>query len=95
MINRAKLSHQLKKSADLSHREASVCVDVLLDTMVEGIAKGERIELRGFGTFEVKQVSARKHPTTFSGNSVIPAHGRVVFRPSRKLRDSVWGTEKS
>jgi nucleoid DNA-binding protein len=86
MITRAALSHQLRKSAGLSHRAASVCVDVLLDAITESLAGGESIELRGFGSFSVKNVSPRK--AVFSN---IPAHGRIVFRPSRKLRESVWG----
>jgi DNA-binding protein HU-beta len=89
MINKAALSCRLKKSAELSHREASLCVDVLLETMIDGISNGERIELRGFGAFEVKNVSFRK-----TGIADVPAHGRIVFRPCRKLRDAVWNGGK-
>jgi integration host factor subunit beta len=90
MINRAKLLQGLKKSASLSYRDASVCVDFFLDAMAESISRGERIELRGFGSFEVKQVLARKHPSLLSGKTTIPTHGRIVFRPCQKLRDSAW-----
>jgi nucleoid DNA-binding protein len=89
MITRAALSSSLRKSAELSHRAAALCVDVLLETIIEGIARGERIELRGFGAFEVRKVSSRR-----TGVANVPAHGRVVFRPCRRLRDTVWNTDK-
>jgi integration host factor subunit beta len=85
MLNKAILLHKLKKQTDLSLRELSVCVNILLDTMAESISHGERIELRGFGAFEVKTVSSR---ITFFAN--VPSHGRIVFRPCQKLRDSAW-----
>lgn len=90
MVNRAKLLQGLKKSASLSYRDAALCVDFFLDAMADGISQGERIELRGFGTFEVKRVPERKHPNLLSGKTTVPAHGRIVFRPCRKLRDSAW-----
>jgi nucleoid DNA-binding protein len=92
MINRAKLLQGLKKSASLSYQDAAVCVDFLLDAMAGGISRRERIELRGFGSFEVIQVSAKKHPSLLSGKTTVPAHGRIVFRPCRKLRDSAWNS---
>ena len=90
MINKAALSRRLKKSTELSYRAAALCVDAVLDAIAEGLARGERVELRGLGSFEVKSVTPRK--TVFSN---IPAHGRVVFRPAKRLRDSVWDTAKS
>jgi nucleoid DNA-binding protein len=92
MINRAKLLQGLKKSASLSYRDAAVCVDFFLDAMAGGISRRERIELRGFGSFEVKQVSEKKHPSLLSGKTTVPAHGRIVFRPCQKLRDSAWNS---
>jgi nucleoid DNA-binding protein len=94
MINKAKLAHGLKKTSSVSYREAALCVDYFLDTLIDGIARGERVELRGLGSFEVKQVPVRKHHSIWSEKSILPSHGRVVFRPSRKLRDCVWDTAK-
>jgi nucleoid DNA-binding protein len=92
MINRAKLLQGLKKSTSLSYRDAAVCVDFFLDTMAESISRRERIELRGFGSFEVKQVPEKNHRSVWSEKVVLPAHGRIVFRPCQKLRDSAWNS---
>jgi nucleoid DNA-binding protein len=90
MINRAKLLQGLKKSVAIPYRDAAACVDFFLDAMADGISQGERIELRGFGTFEVKQIAEKKHLNLLSGKTTVPAHGRIIFRPCRKLRDSAW-----
>jgi nucleoid DNA-binding protein len=88
VINKTNLIHILKKSSELSYREASFCVGFLLEAIVEGISKGDRIELRGLGSFMVKSVAPKK--TALSSTALVPAHGRIVFRPCEKLRRSVW-----
>jgi integration host factor subunit beta len=94
MINRAKLVQELRKAAALPCREAALCVDFFLDALADGISRGERIELRGLGSFEVKRVPEKNHPSLLSGKTTIPAHGRVVFRPCQKLRDAAWNGVK-
>jgi nucleoid DNA-binding protein len=79
------LTRKINKTTGVSLRDASVCIDVIFDAITEAISRGERIEIRGFGSFFVKETAARK--AVFAD---IPAHGRIVFRPSQKLRLSVW-----
>jgi len=88
MIKKALLMQEIAKTTKLPLREASACIDVIFDAMADAISRGERIELRGFGSFVVRQVAARK--TALANGSVVPAHGRIVFRPCQKLRESVW-----
>jgi nucleoid DNA-binding protein len=90
IINKTNLIHALKKSSELSYREASFCVGFLLEAISDGISKGERIELRGLGSFEMKQVAAKKYPSAWSEKPLVPAHGRIVFRPCENLRRAVW-----
>lgn len=90
-MNKASLMQTVKKATNLSYRETAACIDVVIDTLADALSQGERIELRGFGSFFVKQVASKKHPGIFSENKLIPAHGKIVFRPCRRLRESVWG----
>jgi nucleoid DNA-binding protein len=90
MINKAKLLQGLRKSVSIPYRDAAACVDFFLDALADGISRGERIELRGFGTFEVKQVPEKKHRSIWSEKAVLPSHGRIIFRPCQKLRDAAW-----
>jgi nucleoid DNA-binding protein len=59
--------------------------------MVQTLASGKSIELRGIGSFTVKQVAARKVSFANTPKDVVPAHGRIVFRPYKALKESVWG----
>ena len=88
MLNKASLMQKMSKAAKLPLREASACIDAILDEMADAISRGERIELRGFGSFDVRKIAPRK--TAIANGAVIPAHGRIVFRPCQKLRESVW-----
>jgi len=62
--------------------------------MADAISRGERIELRGFGAFFIRPVPQKKYPSSFSDQTVVPAHGRIVFRPCQKLKTSVWNKVK-
>jgi nucleoid DNA-binding protein len=94
IVNKTNLVHILKKSSGLPCREVSLCVDLVIEAVAGGISKGERVELRGLGAFTVKSVAARK--TALNNTSLVPAHGRIVFRPCEKLRRAVWdrGTKR-
>jgi nucleoid DNA-binding protein len=88
MLNKASLMQKMSKTTRLPLREASAYIDVIFDAMADAISRGERIELRGFGSFDVRQIAARR--TALANGAVVPPHGRIVFRPCQKLRESVW-----
>jgi integration host factor subunit beta len=90
MLNKQVLMRSASRTTGLSLRETSTCIDSIIEALGDAISRGERVELRGFGSFFTRPVSQKKYPSSFSTQTVIPAHGRIVFRPSQKLRESVW-----
>jgi len=90
MINKSSLIRETNKTAGIPLGEASICIDVIFDSIARAISRGEKIELRGFGSFFVKETAARK-----AAFADVPAHGRIVFRPCQKLRLSVWNKVKA
>jgi len=75
-----------------SRREAEVMVNVVFDSMTEALAKGERIEIRGFGSFWVKQRVAREGRNPRTGALVAVAAKRVpLFKVGKELRYRVDG----
>jgi integration host factor subunit beta len=88
VATKAFLAKELKKPIGIPYTTAVVCVDVVLESIVSCLMRGETIELRGFGSFSVKTSSARK--TGINGQMAVPRHGRVVFKPGEKLRRAVW-----
>jgi len=98
MIKKATLTQVLNQSIktktvtvrNIPVRDATACVDTIFKTIAEALIRGEKIELREFGAFSVKNIPQRKkYP-----NGVIPAHGSIVFKPSQKLKQAVWNRVK-
>jgi integration host factor subunit beta len=85
MLNKQVLMRSASRTTGLSLRETATCIDSIIEALSDAISRGERIELRGLGSFMVRETAARK--AAFAN---IPAHGRIVFRPCQKLRESVW-----
>jgi len=82
----------LYEKTGLSRSEIRNVVDLFIDEMKDALIKRQVIELRGFGTFEVKVRKARpkaRNPRT-GETIVIHSHGAVAFRSGRELKQSVW-----
>jgi len=74
----------------LTHRDAEFAVKSLLDAMTDALARGHRIELRGFGTFSVNRRPPRTGRNPRSGESVAIPEKRVPhFKPGKALREAV------
>ena len=89
MVTKLHLAKELKKRGR-TYREASIYLRIILDTMIDALSKGQSIQLRGLGTFGIKNTPEKAYPSLLSGKQVIPAHGRIVFKPSKELRKAVW-----
>jgi nucleoid DNA-binding protein len=86
---RAGMVQAIRDTAGLSINQAQTAVDTLITWLAETIAEGNTVELRGLGVFEVKAVPKRNIPAAFGGFKVAPAHGKVVFRPGKALKEAV------
>jgi len=74
----------------LTHKESELLVNTVLDSMVDAMAKGEGIELRGFGSFSLRQRKARQGRNPRLGVAV-EVEAKVVphFKPGKELRERV------
>ncbi len=85
---KADLVERVAREADITKVRAEVAVEAIIDTLKAALARGERIELRGFGVFEVKprKRGVGRNPRT--GEEVaIPAGKTTRFRPGKALGD--------
>ena len=77
-------------------KDAELAVKMILDAMAESLAKGERIEIRGFGSFAVKQRRARQGRNPKTGQLVsVDAKKIPFFRAGKELRIEVNGAEEA
>jgi integration host factor subunit beta len=86
------LVNALYEKTGMNRREIGRFVDLFVLELKNALASRSLIELRGFGTFEVKQRKARsgvRNPKT--GEPVtLAAHGVVSFKPGQDLKQSAW-----
>ena len=76
--------------SQLTHRDAEHAVKTLLDAMSDTLAHGNRIEIRGFGSFSINRRPPRMGRNPRSGESVAIPEKRVPhFKPGKALREAV------
>ena len=74
----------------LSHRDVEVIVNAIFDSMTDSLAKGDRIEIRGFGSFEVRVRQPRRGRNPKTGKSVNVGVRRVpFFKVGKELKERV------
>lgn len=77
---------------NLSKTEVEIIVDTLFNKMVDALKKGHRVELRGFGSFEIRTREARQGRNPKTGASVYVKNRKVpFFKVGKELRDRVNG----
>ncbi len=83
----------------ISKKDTEVVVNTIFDAMTEALRRGSRIEIRGFGSFQVKIREAREGRNPKTGEEVrIPAKRTPFFKVGKELKeriDSAWREEKS
>jgi integration host factor subunit beta len=87
MTKRGIIDELLARRPNISYRASETIVNALFDAMVQGLAEGERIEIRGFGSFGVKQRRARHGRNPKTGVPVEVEAKRIpFFRAGKELR---------
>ncbi|MGD6968002.1 HU family DNA-binding protein [Rossellomorea vietnamensis] len=89
-MNKTDLINAVAESAELSKKDAENAVKAVLQNIEETLAKGDKVQLIGFGNFEVRERSARKGRNPQTGEEMeIPASKQPAFKPGKALKDSV------
>ena len=89
-LTKADLSHHLMKRLEIGKKEADLLVNTFLETIMESLWKGEGIELRGFGSFRLRDRKARQGRNPRSGESIeVPPKRVVYFKLGKELRNKL------
>jgi nucleoid DNA-binding protein len=90
---RADLQEIIRSGAGLDIRQARELTGRIIGALAAALAAGETVELRGFGSLEVKERKAHKARKPRTGEAVIvPPRRRVLFRPGAELKAALRGT---
>ena len=89
-MNKGELVAALAEKTELSKKDSEAALNGLIDVISETIAKGEKVQLIGFGTFESKNRPARTARNPRTGEEVkIAASKAPVFKAGKALKDKV------
>ena len=90
MANKAELVDRVAKKTQLTKKEVSAAVDALFETIQEALQAGEKVQVIGFGNFEVRERAARKGRNPQSGEEIqIEASKVPAFKAGKALKDAV------
>ena len=89
-MNKVELIAQIAEKSGLSKKDAEKALAATVDAITESVSNGDKVQLVGFGSFEVKQREARvgRNPKTKEAIE-IPAARVPVFKAGRALKDAV------
>lgn len=94
-MNKGDLIALVSLEAGLSRRLATEAVDTMLTAVRRAVARGERVSIPGFGTFEKRLRAPRMARNPRTGARVpVPAVSVPVFRPGQDFKDACRGTKK-
>ena len=89
-MNKTELISAVAEKAGLSKKDSEAAVKALVETVTEELKKGEKVQLVGFGTFEVSERAAREGRNPQTGASMeIKASKAPKFKAGKALKDAV------
>ena len=89
-MNKAELIKKVSERVNIRSKAAKVIVDTLFDAMRESLEKGDRIEIRGFGSFVVRQYGAYKGRNPKTGEIVdVPPKKLPYFKVGKEMKEWV------
>ncbi|CAK8054011.1 HU family DNA-binding protein [Eupransor demetentiae] len=90
MANKQELIDSVAMKTGLTKKDADKAVDAVLSSIKENLSKGEKVQLIGFGNFEVRERAARKGRNPQTKEEIqIPASKVPAFKPGKALKDAV------
>ncbi len=88
------LAREIAEKMNVTMREGERFLDAFMETVSETLTKGKKVQLAGFGTWEVREYSSRTGRNPKTGEALeIAAFNYPAFKPGKHLKDSVAGRQ--
>ncbi|MGI6200938.1 MAG: HU family DNA-binding protein [Christensenellales bacterium] len=89
-MNKADLIAAVAEKSELTRKDAEKAVNAFVDVVTETLSQGDKVQLVGFGTFEIRERAERKgHNPLTKAEMVIPASKAPAFKAGKALKDAV------
>jgi len=87
-MNKASMIAKIAEKSALNKKQAEAALNAFTDTVIEALKEGDKVQLMGFGTFEIKERAARTGRKPSTGETIeIPAKKNPVFKAGKGLKD--------
>ncbi len=92
-MTKADLIEDVSRQVELTRKDSEIIVETIFDSIVHSLRAGDKIEIRGFGSFRTRQRNPRVGRNPKTGDRVeVPAKKIPFFKPSKELKDLVNST---
>jgi integration host factor subunit beta len=89
-LTKADLIEEVLRVTELPRKESESIVETIFDSIIESLQKGDKIEIRGFGSFRTRERRGRTGRNPKTGEKVeVPPKKIPFFKPSKELKDFV------
>lgn len=89
-MNKTELINKVAEATEMSKKDATKSVEAVLEAITGALRSGEKVQLIGFGNFEVRERAARKGRNPQTGEEIqIPASKVPAFKPGKQLKEEV------
>jgi len=89
-MTKADLVEMVAERSDLPRKQADEAVQVILESIIGALSRGEKVELRGFGSFRIRRRGERNGRNPKTGDRVhVPPKKIPYFKPGKHLREEL------
>ena len=93
-MTKAALVEEVARVAELTKKHSEVVVDAVFESIINALQRGEKIELRGFGSFRLRRREPRKGRNPKTGDRVdVPSKRVPYFKPGKELKELINNKE--
>lgn len=95
-LTKAEIIENIFEKLQINRKDIHCVVDQFFDELKEALNEDKIVELRGFGTFEIRTRKGREKARNPKTGEIVPvsAHGVAVFRPGKELKNLAWPLRK-
>lgn len=95
-MNKSELVKALAEKAEITQKDAAKALDAVVDTIQAALAKGDKVQIIGFGSFEVRDRKARTVISPATREEItVPATKVPAFKPGKSLKEAVAVKKKA
>ena len=89
-MNKSELVKSLAEKAEITQKDAAKALDATVETIQQALANGDKVQIIGFGSFEVRDRKERKVISPATGEEIkVPATRVPAFKPGKSLKEAV------